>query len=160
MTTTYSTAYLSAAKRPPNSTGAFLFTALILVLAVIAVLNVPLFHQAAPPPSIYIQGGSVHGDFAHGPAGDQTRNCLKQHGTSYIFREHNGSTFHFLCQSDMGEWFDLVAARKDDANFVEKSAYKPDAQTLKDLQEWLRDAPHLASEFKEILFGTPITIRE
>ena len=41
--TTYSTTYLSAAKRPPNPTGAFLFTALILVLAAIAVLNVPCF---------------------------------------------------------------------------------------------------------------------
>ena len=65
MTTTCSTTYLSAAKRPPNPTGAFLFTALILVLAAIAVLNVPLFHQAAPPPRIYIQGGSVHGDYGH-----------------------------------------------------------------------------------------------
>jgi len=42
MTTTCGTIYLSAEKRPPNSTGAFLFTALILVLAAIAVLSVPL----------------------------------------------------------------------------------------------------------------------
>ncbi len=99
--TTYSATYLSAAKRPPNSTGAFLFTALFLVLAAIAVLSVPLFHQASPP-RIYIQGGSVHGDFKHGPDGPQARNCLEQHGIGPIFRENNGTDFHFLCRSDMG----------------------------------------------------------
>ena len=157
--TTYRAAYPSAAaKRPPNSTGAFLFTVLILVLAVIAVWNVPLIHQAASPPRIYIQGGSDHGDYAHGDEGEQARNCLEQHGTGILFREHNGNTFHFLCQNDMGEWFDVVAARKDDAHFVEKSAYAPDEQTINEIEKWLRGGLRLASEFKEILWGTPVTI--
>ena len=134
MTTTYSTVHLSAEKRPPNSTGAFLFMALILVWTAIAVLN--------------------------GPAGEQARNCPKQHGTGTIFREHNGNTLHFLCQSDMRDWFDVITEREDKAHFVEASAYAPDEQTLEGIQKWLRNIPRLASEFKGIPLGTPVSIAQ
>ena len=90
--------------------------------------------------------------------GVQARNCLEQHGTGPIYRETNGNTFHFLCRSDMGEWFDVVTEKDDDTHFTETSAYTPDAQTLKDLVDWLQDLPHFASEFKGILLGTPVTI--
>jgi len=56
------------------------------------------------------------------------------------------------------KWFDVVAEKEGDANFVEKSAYEPQGGVLEKIQTWLRAAPHVASLFKDIPRGTPVTI--
>ncbi len=68
-----------------------------------------------------------------------------------------GQTFTFCAEATWAEWFDVIGVRQDDSHFVEKSAYKPDEQTLSELDKLLRGGKRLASEFTEILKGTPVT---
>ena len=90
----------------------------------------------------------------------RARNCLEQHGTGPIYRETNGNTFHFLCQSDSGQWFDVVTEKEDDTHFTETSAYSPKGGIWEDILKWLGKVPRVASEFTEIPKETPVTITQ
>lgn len=148
--------YSSSRKRPTNHrSGAFLLSLLALIaLIATLVLLMPRRLQAA---KITIVAGSAHGNVAHGPEGDQARNCLEQHGTSLIFLEPDGITFHFLCQSDSGDWFDVVTV-KDGDEYIEKSAFMPKNGTLARIVQWLTSPEKSATIYRQIEVGTSVTL--
>jgi len=144
--------------RPSKTMGVFLF---VLLLAIAVATAAPLLNQAKTPP-IVIRGGSAHGDFAHGDEGTQARNCLEQHGTSSIYLEPDGRTFHFLCQSDSGDWFDVVAVKEGD-EYVEKTALEPQGGILEDVVKWLTKNVSAfgkgATIYKMIAIGTTVIFK-
>ena len=148
----------ASGKRPSDLMGAFLIMVLIAAIAAIAI---PLYNQAKAP-VIVIQSGSAHGDYAHGDEGPQARNCLQQHGTSHIFLEPDGVTYHFLCQGDSGDWFDVVAVKEGD-EYVEKTALDPKDGILKNIQEWLTKLVQQdgkgATSYEQIAPGTPVIFK-
>jgi hypothetical protein len=145
-------------KRPSDLMGAFLIMVLIAAIAAIAIP----FHNQAKAPVIVIQSGSAHGDYAHGDEGPQARNCLQQHGTSHIFLEPDRVTYHFLCQGDSGDWFDVVAVREGD-EYIEKTALEPQDGILKNIQEWLTKLVQQdgkgATSYEQIAPGTPVIFK-
>lgn len=148
----------TASGRPSKLMGAFVF---FFLLVVIAVVTIPIFNQAKTP-TIVIRGGSAHGDHAHGDQGPQARNCLKRHGTSYIYLEPDGFTFHFLCQGDSGEWFGVIAA-KDGEEYVEKTALEPQDGVLQKIIDWLTQPTSVegkgATIYKQISTGTTVIFK-
>jgi hypothetical protein len=148
----------ASGKRPSSLMGAFLIMVLIAAIAAIAI---PLYNQAKAR-VIVIRSGSAHGDYAHGDEGPQARNCLQQHGTSHIFLEPDGVTYHFLCQGDSGDWFDVVAVKEGD-EYIEKTALEPKDGILKNIQEWLTKLVQQdgkgATPYEQIAPGTPVIFK-
>ena len=148
----------ASGKRPSDLMGAFLIMVLIAAIAAIAI---PLYNQAKAP-VIVIRSGSAHGNYAHGDEGPQARNCLQQHGTSHIFLELDGVTYHFLCQGESGDWFDVVAVKEGD-EYVEKTALEPKDGILKNIQEWLTKLVQQdgkgATAYEQIAPGTPVIFK-
>jgi hypothetical protein len=148
--------YIASPKRPDTCRGAFLLIVMLTFLLVAAIVAViPLHYQAK---GITIRAGSSHGNYAHGDEGPQARNCLEQHGISLVYREPNGIVFHFLCQSDDGSWFDIVARKISDDLYEENTALEPKSGVLKEVLDWLTSEIKGATKFTQIEPGTPVTI--
>lgn len=147
------TCTLALRKHPANnSSGVFLFLTLLTILLATVIATSATLHKQV---SITIMT-HPHGTYAHGNEGEQARNCLSQHGSSLVYMEPDKITFHFLCQSDAGEWFDVVARKIQDDLFDEMSAYQPKEGIFSKILKWLASAKKGAIPFSGFPQGTTI----
>ncbi len=144
-----------AAKRPANRPGAFLFLTLLLLAAVAAAYGFATLHNEAKITIITHK----HGTYAHLDEGAQARNCLERHGTNFVYREPDGITFHFLCQSDSGNWFNVIARKIDENLYDEKTALEPKGGILTDIEKWMTNAYKASTQFKQIAVGTTVVFK-
>ena len=83
-----------------------------------------------------------HAYKVHGAVGDQADNCFHQHGlSSRIYKafdpDKKSMTYHFICQDDMGSFFDYITNDKGD----KLSSFQPKNGNLKDMIDWIFKKP-------------------